>query len=259
MGKPRRNSVTDQQIIDAYAEHASIYIVARELGVGTSTIQRVLLTHGVERNGLKAYRTSITKFLGQEQEIKAAYDAGATMKELAEKFGEATHYAFKSAIKRAGGELRPNPVSRSTPAEVDLIRELNRLGVGQMAISVAIGRSQSFVSRVMLNNGIRPQPNAPRVGYTDPSGYSVVPIEPDDPLFAMARFTGYVLEHRIVVARRLGRVLSATETVHHIDGDRLNNADSNLQLRQGKHGKGTVMQCLDCGSHNIGSVPIAAS
>ena len=32
----------------------------------------------------------------------------------------------------------------------------------------------------------------------------------------------------------------------------------NLQLRQGRHGKGTVMKCADCGSHNIISTPITA-
>lgn len=72
----------------------------------------------------------------------------------------------------------------------------------------------------------------------------------------MALNTGHVLEHRLVMARKLGRPLLRTETVHHIDGDRMNNAPENLQLRQGKHGKHVVMCCLDCGSHNIGHVEL---
>jgi len=39
-----------------------------------------------------------------------------------------------------------------------------------------------------------------------------------------------VYEHRLVMAEALGRDLTADEVVHHIDGDRLNNAIENLQL-----------------------------
>lgn len=34
---------------------------------------------------------------------------------------------------------------------------------------------------------------------------------------------------------------------------------SNLQLRQGNHGKGAAFQCADCGSHNIKAVDIAVN
>jgi hypothetical protein len=39
---------------------------------------------------------------------------------------------------------------------------------------------------------------------------------------------GYLLEHRYVMEQVLGRPLERTEHVHHIDGDRANNAPSNL-------------------------------
>jgi hypothetical protein len=63
---------------------------------------------------------------------------------------------------------------------------------------------------------------------------------------------GYVLEHRLVVARILDRPLNKIETVHHRNGVRGDNGPANLQLRQGQHGKGVVAQCSDCGSHRIG-------
>lgn len=51
------------------------------------------------------------------------------------------------------------------------------------------------------------------------------------PEFAsMARTSGYVLEHRLVVARAIGRPLTRREVVHHMDHDPSNNAPENLAL-----------------------------
>ena len=89
-------------------------------------------------------------------------------------------------------------------------------------------------------------------------GYWRIRLERTDPLYIMSDRSGYVLEHRLVLARYLGRPLTANETVHHINGDGSDNRVENLQLRQGKHGKGVAMQCLDCGSHNVEARPLAA-
>jgi hypothetical protein len=61
------------------------------------------------------------------------------------------------------------------------------------------------------------------------------------------------LEHREVMEAMVNRPLESWETVHHLNGDRLDNRPENLQLRSGRHGKGVVHRCLDCGSSNIGS------
>lgn len=56
------------------------------------------------------------------------------------------------------------------------------------------------------------------------TGYMVV-LAPDDP---EADSRGYVLEHRMVIRRAIGRMLLPGEVVHHKDGDKTNNNPVNL-------------------------------
>jgi hypothetical protein len=61
-------------------------------------------------------------------------------------------------------------------------------------------------------------------------GYIQVWLRPEDPFFPMADKDAYVYEHRLIVARSLGRCLEPAEEVHHLDGDKGNNSLENLEL-----------------------------
>jgi Homeodomain-like domain/HNH endonuclease len=180
---------------------------------------------------------------------------------LQERFGQGGgRYSIQRAIVRAGGQLFETPALRwGSIEEKQLVAQLVAEGVSFQKIADRIGRSHSFVSRIVKKFNIQksqrmgPDSTGWRGGvYKDSGGYMREWVPLDDPLRVMSLSTGHVLQHRLVMARHLGRPLMRNETIHHIDGDKTNNILSNLQLRHGKHGKHEVRYCEDCGSANIG-------
>lgn len=262
--QPAWNGTPDEraQVVVWYEGGDSLRTISRRLGCDLELITRTLEAEGIKR---RPHGTDIRAFT-DEQAAKVAqeYQAGAILTDLAAKYGT-THVTIRNYLVRQGVKLRPSGVSVFWTDERKAEAARRYLaGESQQEIADSWGVAQAQVSTMIRSLGVgtrKPQwhrgnPNWKGGRHIDGHGYvQVKPTEEDRALVPMMS-TGYVLEHRLVMARHLGRPLLKTETVHHINGNKQDNDPDNLQLRQGRHGKGVVLACMDCGSHRVEAAPL---
>ncbi len=90
--------------------------------------------------------------------------------------------------------------------------------------------AQHLFEKKLNNNQPRENHPAWKTGKHYEQGYIVVKLHPDDSFYDMQKGGGYVKEHRLVIAKSLGRCLKSWEIVHHINHIKDDNRLENLQL-----------------------------
>src|SRR3990167_84759 len=97
---------------------------------------------------------------------------------------------------------------------------------GNKATQDRRNRVRNFCSKACASRWTAKNRSTTKGRYTTSKGYTAIyiPTHPD------ASKGGYVMEHRLVMEKLLGRRLLKTEIVHHLDGKRANNKPKNLEL-----------------------------
>lgn len=253
---PKTSLEIQKRTISLYQEGLSIDKIRKKLGIGKNNVHRILKRHNVKiRTKGGRYKLSID----QKKEIKKLYESGVNSGVLCKQFGCA-YSTLRSAIKELGGKTTRCGCQKKelTKEDIDDIIFLYKSGYSQTKIANKYGMGQSTISSLLIKNNISIRKNRGKYGnmynggrHLNNQGYVLVLLDNNDPYYCMTNSSSYVLEHRLVMARFLGRPLTKNETVHHVDGNRTNNKIENLQLRHGQHGKGVCCKCLDCGSFNV--------
>lgn len=259
-------NITDKlkaKIIRDYNATHSILRASKRSGVGKVLARRVLVEAGVQLDGLELHYRH-TRKLPDYMELRKEYEAGAGLNALASKYS-AKVVTVRQALLKVGTQMRPqgNTVKPFTEEEAARVVALFEKLQSQEAVARELDTTQPRVSRYLRMAGIfsgekfrGPVHKSWKGGRVKVGRYVGLLLSFTDPLRCMAQNNGYAMEHRVVMARHLGRPLEKHETVHHVNGVTTDNRIENLQLRNGRHGKGVVHRCRDCGSTNIESTRI---
>lgn len=251
----------------AYTKTLSAVRASTETGVSTSKIYRLLAERGIDRQQVRAalgkphHNSKLT--YAQVEAAADRYRAGEVLEKIAKDAGVSCA-TVAASLRKIGVKISPrgNKPLKITAEMTALMQRLWDDGHTQSHIAEQVGVHQSTVSSLLLTGRVvvgERKMRRSRLDYKPDGGFTLVAggyrlihwRRAPAWVKSMANSSGYIPEHRVVMAKMLGRTLSSSETVHHIDGDKLNNRPQNLQLRQGKHGKGVVLRCACCGSTDV--------
>jgi transposase-like protein len=253
------NTALDRRVIAAYLESPQgARVIGKQFHLGATTVQRILRRNNIPIPAQKYHSRSVKRYAftsAQEAAIVSDYHQRGSALAVATA-QNACYATVLRVLKRHG--ITPTfgrPKREAAPEVIAQVAALTQQGISRTELSQRFKVRHETISNWLRLGGIekrlRPGPKHFSGRYVRGDGYVNVMVPVGHPFSSMAMVTGYVTEHRLVMAQHLGRSLLSSESVHHINGKRDDNRLENLQLRHGKHGKGERFVCVDCGSHNI--------
>ena len=228
MAKPRTPKRIEQTIRRMYESGIGAVDVAKKARVGVTTVYRVLLRLGVAIRRERSHDHYRAIPRERHGALVAAYRRGVPPSKLAEQEG-----CSASTVRQTLRDVGEPPFPRGQvamhrrPAMVARVVRLYKSGMSQRDVAAELGCSQVTVSNVLRHAGVKKRTSSGaqmRDGAgTNDGGYLLVKVLFGDPMFCMANQNGYVLAHRLEMARSLRRPLEDHERPHHKNGDRTDN------------------------------------
>lgn len=248
-----------QEAIRLWDEGMDLGAIAAQMHFAPKVLRRLLRESGRDTTGRRG-RPKARLSECELKELHARYMASEPLDSLAGAVGLSSS-GLIAAFRRNGLERQPaGPrfLSTDDPRFIEAAEYWDE-GTGIKEASAVSGLSTKAFSRLLRESGRDPASRRRGPGHpnwrggrrTTEDGYVWIRLPTEDPMASMRNQRGEVLEHRLVMARALGRPLTSKETVHHKDEPKTDNRLENLQLRNGNHGAGRVLVCGDCGSRNV--------
>lgn len=157
-----------------------------------------------------------------KEQLQEDYDTLKSTLKIATKYGVCKKYVLNH-MKTMGVKIKP----RYTGTSEHDVRKLAGEGKSSKEIAQILCKSTVRVNLVARKFGIKITDSF-HPGYITKTHAPYIMIQcPDHPY---KNKWGYVMEHRLVMEKYLGRYLFPEEVVHHIDGDFKNNKIENLWL-----------------------------
>jgi len=246
--------------VELYKLGFSVGAIARETGMHKHQVSRALAEAGIRAIAKKAVADPAL-----DKKVAGLYAQGRSSREIATKLGVSVAWV-PTMVRRAGVALRDRGPQERTFSETEKQLALDMWGAGESIASIArslvahpttMRRAlEAFGVELPRGHNWKERHSQWRGGFIVMKGYRHVYARDGAEFPEMMTKRGYIPEHRLVMARSLGRALTERETVHHINGNKLDNRLENLQLRQGPHGKNECYRCADCGSRNVVAVAL---
>jgi transposase len=240
--------------------------LSERFGGGRKAVVSALRRQGVTGMHRGAKPRAYTR--EQAAQIAARFGNGESLASLQREFGGSVS-SVRAELQRQGTwERRPGGHGAKSgmrqrlfgPAETARMVQAWADGQSKSAIAREFGTTQHIVERVLRDTGIADICERPKAVRGEQHGrWKGGRVRTSEGYVKVRVPGGYAPEHRLVMEAALGRELAPHETVHHINGVKDDNRLENLQLRFGKHGNGHALACLDCGSMNVGPVPLGAN